>query len=234
VVKAHSLRKYIVLLLGLGALLLIAACSPPPPLRDANLLSDDSLITDQPCAAPCWNNITPGVTTWNDALTILEDDVNLENVQTQTDDNTSAVVAEFQRAGGTACCQMFSEDGELVSLVFLRLAPEVTTAELLDAQGDPSYAIGSEFSEDQAIINLLYPSLNTVVYAFVAGTSAELTEDSELIGVLYMQQKDMDLLLQTSNLHAWQGFGPYQMYSVDNTDFAVTPSVTLTPTPEGG
>lgn len=233
VVKANLRMKYRLLLLGLLALLLTAACSAPPPLRDDNLLHDDSLITNQPCGAPCWNNITPGETTWNNAVTILEDDTALENVQTQQDEETSAVVAEFQGVGGSPCCQMFSETGETVSLIFLRLAPDTTVGEIIETHGEPAYAIGSEFAEDQAIVNLLYPDIQTVVYAFTAGTSVDLTEDSEIVGVLYMQPHDMELLIQTSNLHAWEGFGPYQAYAVTNEEFEVTPEVTLTPTPEG-
>ncbi len=223
--------KFLLLVSGLLVLLLTAACSAPPPLRDDTLLHDDSLITDQPCAAPCWNNITPGETAWNDALTILEDDTDIENVQTQQDDDSEAIVAEFQGVGGGACCQMFSDNGTAVSLIFLRLAPDITVGELVDAQGEPSYAIGSEFAEDQAIVNLLYPELQTVVYAFTAGVNADLTEDSEIVGVLYMQPSDMELLVQTSNLHGWEGFGPYQTYAVTNEEFEVTPEVTITPTP---
>ncbi len=228
--------KVTVLVLGLLAVLL-AACSPPPPLRDENLLSDDTLLTDVPCTAPCWKGITPGVTTWNDAVTILEDDSALANVQVQQDDNSTARVAEFQGAGGAACCQMFSQDGEIVSLLFLRLAPDLTVADLIDAKGEPTYVIGSEFAEDQAFINLLYPELNTVVYAFVAGKTGAISEDSELIGVLYTQPSDMELLLTTQFLHLWDGYAPYLDYAPapDNaTDFEVTPSVTETPTPDGG
>lgn len=225
--------KFWLLALGLLALLVTAACSAPPPLRDDTLLHDDSLITDQPCAAPCWNNITPGETAWNDALTLLEDDTDIENVQSQQDDDSEAIVAEFQGVGGSPCCQMFSENGRVVSLIFLRLAPEVTVGEVIDAQGEPAYAIGSEFAEDQAIINLLFPELQTVVYAFTAGVNADLTEDSEIVGVLYMQPHDMEQLIQTSNLHAWEGFGSYQMYAVTNEEYEVTPAVTIAPTPEG-
>lgn len=232
-VKAHLFMKSWLLVVGLLALLFTAACSAPPELRDDTLLHDDSLITNQPCAAPCWNNITPGETRWNDALTTLEDDTSIENVQTQQDDDSSAVVAEFQGVGGSACCQMFSETGDVVSLIFLRLAPDVTVGELIEAQGEPAYVIGSEYSEEQAIINLLYPDLQTVVYAFTAGVNADLTEDSEIVGVLYMQPHDMELLIQTSNLHAWDGFGPYQTYAVTNEEYEVTPEITLTPTPEG-
>jgi hypothetical protein len=232
VMKVNSLKKLSLLLLGMLALLLVSACSPPPPLRDANLLRDDSLITDRPCAAPCWNGITPGETEWNDALTILEDSTELENVQTAADEESSAVAAEFQGVGGIACCQMVSSGGDVVDAVFLRLAPDLTVDDVLDAKGLPAYAIADIFTDDQAIVNLIYPDINTVVYAFVAGAEASLSETSEIIGVLYVNDSDMQSIIETSSLHAWDGYAPYAEYSRENEDFEVTPSVTLTPTPQ--
>jgi hypothetical protein len=71
-----------------------------------------------------------------------------------------------------------------------------------------------------------------VIYAFVAGTAGALSESSEIVGVLYMTPTDMDLLIKTSNLHAWDGYKLYSAY--DTSEYQVTPSVTLTPTATGG
>ncbi len=217
----------------LALVFLFAACSPPPPLRDTNLLQDTSLITTtESCSLPCWRGITPGVTKWSDALTILEDDKTLESVNVQEDDKSKAKVAQFQQKGGTSCCQMFTQDGETVSVVFLRTAPTVTVGQLVTAQGEPTYLVGSSFSDDQAIMNLIYPEKSMVIYAFVAGATGALSETSEIVGVLYMTPTDMDLLIKTSNLHAWDGYKTYDAY--DTSAYQVTPSVTLTPTATGG
>jgi hypothetical protein len=78
-------------------------------------------------------------------------------------------------------------------------------------------------------MSLVYPEVPMVVYVFVAGTEeGELSEASEIIGSLYFTPEDMELLLQTQELHAWDGYKSYAAYSED--EFAVTPSVTLTPT----
>jgi hypothetical protein len=221
---------------GLFALVLImAACAPPPNLRDEKLLQDTSLIDSEPCAAPCWRGITPGVTAWSDARTILEDDATLQNLQFQDDENSDARVASWEQKDGSACCQMFSsEDGELVNVLFLRTAPNIPLGELFEAHGEPTYAVSSEFSEDQAIVNLIYPDVPMVIYAFVAGPNASLNENSEVIASLYLPPDDMELVVQTSNLHAWEGFASFQTYSsAEGSAFEVTPSVTLTPTPSG-
>jgi hypothetical protein len=210
-------------------IIIVSACGPPPNLRDENLLRDDSLITNEPCAAPCWRGITPGETTWRTALTLIEDDLTLENMQIQEDENSDAALVEFQPVGGTPCCQVLTEDGQLVSYIFLRTAPTTTLAELIAAQGEPTYVVGSPFSDDQAIFNLIYPNVPMVIYAFVPGTGGSVTGSSEIIGVLYMKPSDMELLLQTSSLRAWQGFQSFQAY--EQQEFVVTPSVTLTPAP---
>jgi hypothetical protein len=274
--------KLRLLLPGLAALvLLFAACSPPPPLRDDTLLHDTSLIepdekceaantipaivpevtedadasaeatpeategTDEAEATPeatseatlntligtsCWRGIVPGVTAWSDALTMLEDDATLENVKTQESEDSPAKAAEFQPKGGTTCCQVFTQDGETVSVVFLRVAPEVSLGELIEAQGEPSYLVGSQYSEDQAVMNLIFPEKSLVIYAFVPGTTGALSEDSEIVGVLYLTPSDMDLLIKTSSLHTWDGYQSYTDY--DTIEFEVTPEITLTPTPE--
>jgi hypothetical protein len=217
----------------IAALVFFAACAPPPPLRDDALLQDTSLITtDSDCTAPCWRGITPGVTSWGDALTILEDDTTLENVNVQEDDQSSAKAADFQQKGGASCCQIISNDGEIIGVIFLRVAPTTSIGELIAAQGRPTYLVGSQYTDDQAVINLIFPEKSLVAYAFVPGTSGALTEASEIVGILYLTPSDMDLLIKTSNLHIWDGYKSYEAY--DSSEFDVTPSVTLTPTPEGG
>lgn len=225
--------KLRILLPGLlGLVFCFAACQPAPELRDDKLLQDTSLTSDEPCAAPCWRGITPGVTPWSSALTILEDDPTLSDPQTQSDENSSAVIAEFQQSGtDVSCCQIYSENGDVVDIIFLRTAPTTTLGQVIEAKGEPSYLIGSPYSDDQAIMNVIYPEIATVIYAFVPGTTGALSADSEIIGVLYMRQDEMDLLMQTSELQAWEGYQTYQAY--EESELEITPSITLTPTPGG-
>jgi len=250
------------LLPGLAALVLLAsACLPAPELRSDKLLHDTSLIDDSAvadaeataeagsddpeatpdvaagdaieCAPPCWRGIVPGETNWRDALTMIEDAGIFANVQVEDVPDSGVRQALWQEgAEGEPCCQMFSsEDGETVSVVFLRTAPLINMGELVERWGEPEYLRGVEFTDDQAIMNLIYPEVPMVVYAFVAGpTEGQLSDSSEIIGVLYMTQHDMDLLLQTNDLHSWDGYQGFSDY--EDGEFEVTPSVTITPTPE--
>ncbi len=215
------------------ACLLIAACAPPPELRDETLLDETGLITGDPCEAPCFRGITPGETVWRDALTIIEDDASFENIQSQEDENTDAIGAIWNVRGGPECCQMVAEDGETVNLLFIRTRPNMTLEEVIDVHGDPSYAVGTPVTDDQAIVNLVYPDVPMIVLAFSAGPeTGEVSQDSEIIGMLYTTPDDMNLFMQTNSLHAWEGYDSFNTYrSADDAEYEITPSITVTPTP---
>lgn len=228
--------KYRFLLPGLIVLVFVlAACAPPANLRNDKFLKDDSLLSKDPCDAPCWRNITPGETKWSDALTILEDspDIDKPEVQ-QLEDNGPAVGAQWQPKDGEPCCQIISEDGETVSFILLRLAPTNTLGKLIEARGEPKYIVGLPLTEDQASAVVLYPESSLMVVVFVAGDkTGQVSEDSELIAAYYLNPDQMDLILKTTALYAWNGYQSFSVYATDapNADFAITPSVTLTPAP---
>jgi hypothetical protein len=218
---------------------LIAACSPAPNLRNPKFLKDTSLITkNDKCDAPCWRGITPGETKWSDALVILQDQTDLDDPQTQDiPDSPTAKGASWQPTGGEACCQVITEDGKTVSSIFLQIAPNLTVKQLLDARGEPEYVLGTPGTDDQAIINLFYPDQNMIVFAFVAGAAnGALSEKSEIIGVYYTTPDRMDLGVKLSSLYGWKGYQPFTAYAPDNPkpDYKITQSVTLTPTGEAG
>jgi hypothetical protein len=201
----------------------------PPALLNDKLLHDTSLITGEPCSAPCWRGITPGKTGWREALTILENqsDLILDPVQDAPD--SDAIGVQWKEADGELCCLMISEDGETITAISLQLAPDITVGEVFEVHDEPSYALGGEITEDQAIVNLIYPDRPMIVVAFVAGKTGELMESSEVIAVSYLNPTDMQLVIQTSNLHAWEGYQPFSVYTADaEEDFEVTPSITLT------
>lgn len=233
--------------IGVVAVLLVvvvvAACSPAPNLRNPKFLKDTSAITpSEECDAPCWRGITPGETLWKDALVILQDQTDLDDPQTQAiPDSGPAVGASWQPTGGEACCQIISEDGQTVSSIFLQIAPDTTVKQLIDARGEPEYVLGTPGTDDQAIVNLFYPQQNMIAFAFVAGAAnGVLSESSEIIGVYYTTPDRMDLGIKLSSLYGWKGYEPFSAYAPEdpNTasdvtpDYKVTQSVTLTPTGE--
>lgn len=239
--KVYSNMKVRLLVPGLIALLLfISACVPPLNLRNDKYLKDDSLISKEPCDAPCWRGITPGETQWSEALTIVEDSADLDDPQVQNAQEGSGIGAVWQPKDGETCCQMATLDGETVSVIVLRLAPTLKLGDLIEARGEPNYVLGSPGDEEQAIINLFYPDNFLIVTVFVAGDKkGELSASSEIVGAFYVAPDQMDLILKTNYLYGWKGYQPFSAYAPKATsdapeatepDFVITPSVTETAT----
>ncbi|MBI1278688.1 MAG: hypothetical protein GC179_11230 [Anaerolineaceae bacterium] len=207
-----------------------------PDLRNPKFLKDSSLIIkDEKCDAPCWRGITPGETKWNDALNILLGEPELGEPQVVSiPDSGQAVGASWQPIGGEPCCQIISEDGETVASIFLQIAPDITVKQLIDARGEPEYALGTPGSATQAIINMFYPEQSMIVFAFVAGAeTGRISENSEIIGVYYTTSDRMDLGIKLSSLYGWKGYQPFSAYApgAPKPDYKITQSVTLTPSP---
>lgn len=219
---------FFMLLLALAVV--VSACAPAPELRNENFLDDTSFVTGEPCGPPCWRGITVGETTWADALTIIEDDDTLVDLEERAADDSSILGAIWGQADGDGCCQMYSEDGEIVDVLILQTAPQATLGEVVEIHGEPAYLIGETLTDDQGVFSLFYPDLNMLIYTFVEGESGSLGPENEIIGFGYFSPDRMDLLLLTNDLHEWEGYQSYAAYM--DSPFEVTPSVTLTPQPE--
>jgi hypothetical protein len=220
--------KFRFLLPGILTLVLVvAACAPPPNLRNEKFLHDNSLFeTNEDCVSPCWNGITPGETKWSDALTIIEDTANFDDPQTQTAQDGPAIGALWKETGGDDCCQMVTTDGTTVDWILLQLAPDNTLKELIDARGEPTYVVGTPGNDEQAIMNLFYPDQGLVVFVFVAGAATgELSDSSEVVGVYYLAEAGMNTILEQSSLYAWKGYDTFAAYApdVEDAEYAITP-----------
>jgi hypothetical protein len=221
--------KFRLVLAAFGLVLVIAACGPAPQIRSDRFLQDNSLVTGDPCGAPCWRGIVPGETSWSDALIVLEDDASLNNIQTRADEESGRLGAAWAQADGDGCCQMFSEDGSTVSFIILQTTPDLRLEQVIEAHGNPDYAVAEVFPNDneQGIFSLFYLDIPMLLYVFVAGEEGSLAPTSEIVGFAYMTDELMEFLIDTSNLHSWQGYQSYGAYM--EGEFDVTPAITLTP-----
>jgi len=219
--------KFRLLLPIIAVLVVISACAPPPNLRDENLLKDTSLITGEPCEAPCWRNITPGETSWRDALVIVEDDPQMTNVDRVDDEeNDVSVISWADGDAGVTCCQMVTSDGDTVESLTLLLAPQMQLSDVVDVLGEPEYLTGVEISADQALMLLIYPDDLIMVYVFVAGTAeGTLSETSEIVGSIYMTEDVMNEAIAATNLYLWDGYQSYADYIDEEFDITAEPEL---------
>ncbi len=224
---------------------LLAGCAQEVRLLDETKLKDLSLLSGEPCEAPCWNGIVPGETVFRDAKLMIEENACLPDdpeTESQADSDASQVSLQdtcyteiqeaereegsdarifgFAPAEGQVCCQVFSRDGETTTSLLLQFAPVMSLGPVMDRYGEPLYLGGEAPAAEQAYMALVYPQVPMVVYVFVAGAeTGRLSTSSEVLGAMYLAPDEMDLLLACSRLYDWQGFGAFNDSIDENFDF---------------
>ncbi len=213
-------RLLFALLLILTALA-VAGCAAEVRLLDETKLKDFSLLSGEPCEAPCWNGIAPGETLYRDAKLLIDEDTRYKDVQeAERQEGSDARIFGFAPEEGQVCCQVFSRDGETVTSLLLQFAPDMSLGPVMDRYGEAIYVGGEAPAADQAYMALVYPEVPMVIYAFVAGAeNGRLSTGSEILGAMYMSQDEMSLLLACSQLYDWQGFGGFSEIIDGNFDF---------------
>ncbi len=215
------MKRLLCALLSILAALAVAGCAPEVRLLDETKLKDLSLLSGEPCEAPCWNGIVPGETLYRDAKLSIEEDTRYKDVQeAERNEDSDARIFGFAPEEGQVCCQVFSRDGETVTSLLLQFAPDMTLGPVMDRYGEATYIGGEAPAADQAYMALVYPEVPMVIYVFVAGAeNGRLSTGSEILGAMYMSQEEMNLLLACSRLYDWGGFGGFNETIDENFDF---------------
>jgi len=204
------------------AVAFLAACSPPPKLRDESFLKDTSILTGEPCSAPCWRNITPGETSWNGALTIVEDSLDFANIEQPSIPDSSARLVDFNAKDGSRCCRVYSQDGRTVTSVLTLLAPDMIFGDIIEKYGEPAYFTVETVTDDQALVSALFTDVPLITYVFSAGlVEGEIAPSSEIVGAIYLTKEDMDSVIVGSQLYEWRGYG--KLSELADGEFDVTP-----------
>lgn len=208
------------------ASLTLSACSPPPPLVSTKYLNDTSLVTTTPCGPPCFQNITIGQTTFSAAITSLKANPLFSNINSQ--DNPPQ--ADWATAGGEACCQLTADDKGVVNALLVKLAAPggVTTKQLIDKYGPPTYVTGVDYSQTEVAIALIFPKQGLIAWVSPGDATSTLKETDPVVVALYSDPAHFDDLLATATLQGWNGYLPYQVYRTATP--VITPRITDTPT----
>lgn len=181
-------------------------------LRD-NMLNDTSLITSDPCKIPCWQGMTMGETTWEEALSIIEQNERYIVVNRAEDPSSGAARVIWQDgADNPACCQLFTTNGDFVDSLVLQLAPIMTIGEVFSVVGEPALLTSEIIGLEKATISLIYPESGLIIQAFVAGEDGEVTEDNLIIGAVLLSAPLMEQILATNDFLVWQGYQPLSEY----------------------
>ncbi|MCY3917725.1 MAG: hypothetical protein OXG49_17105 [Chloroflexi bacterium] len=209
------MNRRILFALFLIAAVALAGCAGEVNLLDETKLQDTSLLSGEPCEAPCWNGITPGETSYRDAEVILKSAGRFKiTEESEAEGDNPGRVLEFAEGENPSCCQMISRDGETITSFLLQLAPAMRFGPVFDKFAEPKYVAGQQVSEEQAYAVLVYPETPMVVYSFVAGgAQGAVSVDNKIIGVMYMADSEMQELLTCARLHLWKGFVSLSTYA---------------------
>ena len=215
------MKRGLLVLYGLIAVVALAACSADINLLDDTKLSDTSLISGEPCAAPCWNGITAGETRYRDAKLIIDSDDRFKiSDEPSPEDGSTARSFTFAEGENPACCQVVSRDGETVSSFLLQTAPIMNFGAVYDVYGEPTYLAGEQVNDEQGYTALVYSDVPLILYAFVANPpTGAISVTSQIIGTMYLSESDMQELLTCASLHRWQGFQDFSVYVEREFDF---------------
>jgi len=196
-------RKKSALLLCMLILCLPSACSYGN--RPQVVIGDGGLISGEPCSAPCFWNINPGITTEKEALQILSQKLNVKNCDSWDKD-------ESGRDKGIRCESIgITFDNNIVNTVSFRPSEIVTVEELMEKYGAPDgiFVAALGISAQPPIAMMLYfDTVNMVIHLPEQDSRIyNLQSDTLVESVVYMSKTEY---LSTKNLRQeWTGYGGY-------------------------
>lgn len=215
------MKRARLLIFTLFAVVGLAACSGDINLLDDTKLSDVSLISGEPCQAPCWNDIVPGETRYRDAKLIIESDDRFKIAdEPAPEEGSTARSFTFAEGENPPCCQVVSRDGEMVSSFLLQTAPIMNFGAVYDVYGEPDYLAGEQVNEEQGYVALVYSDLPLILYAFIAKPpTGAISVTSQIIGTMYLAESDIQELLTCASLYQWRGFQDFTSYVEREFDY---------------
>ena len=129
-------------------------------------------LTDTPCAAPCWQGITPGETSRTQTLQLLrESSYILENSLREAGNSDSGGVIWQWRVAGRRIEPRISWQNDVVRDVVLGLTHDLTVAQVIDKFGPPKaleVVHGGTPEHWYWIITLYYPQNGVEFQAYTA------------------------------------------------------------------
>ena len=187
--------------------------APERSLLNDGFLRDSGLLNGEPCAPPCWQNITPGET---DMAAALDSVSALENLNIAQAVDTGFV---FQAGNGEPCCQVASTDAGIVESILLQFAPETELGEVLALYGEPKYVTGQPFSDKEAVIMLYYPERFMLLYVAVPGVEGQLAESSPVVSAIYATEELLSEAFGAAPFDHWKGYLTYSEYMDGEFDY---------------
>jgi hypothetical protein len=205
------LKKYLLVLAGIIALIVIAAAALLMMARPL----PSALVLDRTCQAPCWLGITPGVSTsWGVTEPLLQADfVDAPTIERHEWGPLEGLITwRFKRpAGDLAGFAYF--DGETLSYLRILTLGAMSLGEALEQRDRPT--------EAWTQVNMIYPGLGCTLEVRFDSTgqlipaSVVLTRDTPIRAVVYFNPSDppAELSVTEEQIQQWAGLGAVSLPS---------------------
>lgn len=189
---------------GVGSI----SIGPPDPTSLADsYLADTSLVTGEPCAPPCWQDIVPGETSVEEARVIVE-------AAGFTIIEGARSGFQFANESGIACCEIghYQDiDGtvsDAVAAVLLRLAPTSELGALIENYGEPTAVYSPDPSETaQAHLSLVFADARMILSVSVESADQPIQPNSKVVDAAYFSPELMDQIMRLMRSEPrWHGY----------------------------
>ncbi len=134
-------------------------------------------LSDNSCVLPCWNGITPGLTSFGQAMTVLSSlpEVAKSTITGRSEDRATWLWFMLYAGNRRIYVELDGETSALVQDIwfypaFDRAGPTIRLADLNAAFGPPQHV--SADSQSNALLHLMYrtPNIEAILYLPGAGT----------------------------------------------------------------
>lgn len=174
-------------------------------------------IRQPACQPPCWQNITPGVTTKDQAVAILESMPDT-TIRSNGEDGVDWRFGSTPNRGGW----LYAENGIVSTVVLSTVDSELTLQNVIDAYGVPGYVVPEDCRYGMCDTVLVYPKIGLWLNVFIENKGWE--NDSIQIEVLpdtiinrahfakpgieYFKDSYLSPVVEVPVLE-WNGYGSY-------------------------
>jgi hypothetical protein len=207
----------------------------PEPITEPEL--DISLLTDDPCRAPCWHNITPGLANESDVRTQLQSSsfVRKDTLKYESTEEAGIPVGLFYWQAKSERYNRILLRDQVVLRMEIRVDHAWTLGETVEKFGPPGYVYAViEGEEDFVYVVVLYYPAQGLVFEsatfpikkadYTFGEKGIVSEDLRVTQAIYFAPTSLEGMITEvylyppdmmedwlAEVHEWEGFGKVEL-----------------------
>lgn len=169
-------------------------------------LGDGGLLSDKPCSAPCFQNITPGITTLNQAKEIFYKTLNLKYCDSS--DNLSKGGSKFFYCNNIGV--ELNRDDIVIQVYYIPVEP-IILKDIINKYGAPNcyFLAGSGVENGMPYTMLLYfNNKHMIIYFPEKNEYPYILQEDTIIQSFDFLEKG-HYLSYTTHCEKWKGYGGY-------------------------